>query len=479
MKAAGSSDGPDATEGQDAAPRGTIDTIFRRMLRNAGTMLGGKLVMGLVNLAATGIALRALGIEQLGLLVLIHAFAQTAAAFVKFQSWQAVLRYGTSSLEHGRRAEFRALLRFTAGLDAASAVAGTLVCSAAAWWLGGVFDIPREFTGAAALYATSTAFMVMATPTGLLRLFNRFDVLATRDTMGALVRLAGAGAVTLLGGGLTGFLAVWYVATAVGGLTLAFAAWRETKRRGLLAQPGEARPPRASSVHPGLWSFVWTTNLTTTFSLASGNLGTLCAGAMLGPAEAALFSVARQLGEAALRPGRFLSPAIYPELARLAAMRDQAGIRALLRRVLLVSSGGAAALLVALALLGHPLLRLLGGAAAVPAYPVMLLLGIAAAIGFAGFALEPLLMSVDRQGAALRARVAASLLYVPAALTGMHLAGLWGAGLAAIATALLMLAVQALSAVQALKQGIRTIPGEDPGLAPLRMTNASPGASPP
>jgi O-antigen/teichoic acid export membrane protein len=425
------------------SPASSINAITRRLLRNAGTMLGGKAAMGLINLAATGIAFRVLGLEAYGALVLMHAFAQAAASLTKFQSWQAVLRYGAASLEHNRRADFRALVRFTAGLDAGAAVAGMLICGAAALWLGGLFDIPPDLASMTALYATSSAFMVMAMPTGLLRLFNRFDVLATRDTVGALVRLAGAGLAAMLGGGLVSFLVVWYLATAVGGLSLAFAAWQELRRRGLIGDAGEGRLPRASQAHPGIWSFVWTTNMTATLSLASGHLGALCVGAMLGPAEAALFSVARQIGEAALKPGRFLSPAIFPELARLAASRDRHAIAALMRRALLASTAGSAALLALLVVLGHPLLRLLGGAEALPAYPVMTLLGIASAIGFAGFAMEPLLMSIDRQGAALRARVVGAVLYVPAALLGMHQAGLWGAGLASIAMAIVTSALQA------------------------------------
>lgn len=444
------------------AARLAPDAIFRRMLRNAGTLMSGKLAMGLINLAAIGVAMRSLGAETLGMLILIHTFAQAAASFTKFQSWQAVLRYGAASLEEKRRADFRALLRFTAGLDAGAGLAGLALCAAVAWWFGGVFDIPQELRLAAALYSTSTLFMVMATPTGLLRLFNRFDVLAASDTAGAVIRLAGAGLAALLGWGLGSFLVVWYLATAVGGVILAAAAWRETKKHGLLGDDGSGEAVlRATAVHPGLWSFVWTTNLTTTLSLASGHLGTLCAGAVLGPAEASLFTIARQIGEAALKPGRFLSPAIFPELSRLAAARDRAGMRVLLRKVLLVSTGGSVALLALLAALGQPLLRLLGGAEAVPAYGVMLLLGLASAIGFAAFALEPLLLSVGRQGAALWARLASAVLYVPAALGGMHLAGLWGAGLAAILTAVIMLAAQI-----------------GPSLAALRMGNASPGAYP-
>lgn len=69
------------------------------------------------------------------MLVLANAFARTASSFVKLQSWQAVLRYGTGSLGPGRRAEFHALLRFAAGFDLAASAAGGLACAAAAWAL--------------------------------------------------------------------------------------------------------------------------------------------------------------------------------------------------------------------------------------------------------------------------------------------------------------------------------------------------------
>jgi O-antigen/teichoic acid export membrane protein len=450
------------------SPTVSIDTITRRLMRNAGTMLGGKAAMGLINLAATSIAFRTLGLEAFGVLVLMHAFAQTASSVTKFQSWQAVLRYGAASLEPGRRADFRSLVRFTARLDGGAALAGVAICAAVAWWLGGLFEIPPDMAGMAAIYATSSAFMVMATPTGLLRLFNRFDVLATSDTLGALVRLAGAGLVALLGGGLPAFLVVWYVATAVGGVVLVLSAWRELHRRGLTGNRGEGRLPRASAAHPGIWSFVWTTNLTATLSLASTHLGALCAGAVLGPAEAALFAIARQIGEAALKPGRFLSPAIYPELARLAALRDRHAIATLVRRALLASTGGSALLLVLLAVLGHPLLRAVGGAEALPAYPVMLLLAIASAVGFACFALEPLLMSIDRQGAALRARLAGAVFYVPAALAGMHWVGLWGAGLASIVMAVLMAVLQSGTALAALRS-TGTSPANPPPDKPVQV----------
>ena len=422
--------------------------IGRRILRNAGLILGGKAATALLNLAATSIAIRSLGLEAMGVLVLVHAFARTASSFVKFQSWQAVLRYGTGSLQPERRAEFHALLRFTAGLDLAASAAGCLVAAAAAWALAPAFGWTPEVAALAALYATSTFFMVTATPVGLLRLFDRFDLLARRDALGAAVRLAGAGVAAALGGGLPAFLGAWYAAVALGGLALIAGAWTELRRRGLLAREegSAARRVRAAEAHPGIWGFVWSTNLMTTLSLGSTHVATLCVGFVLGPAAAALFALARQVGEAALKPSRFLTPALYPELARLAAAGDHAGLRAVLRRSLWYSVGAALVLLAALAALGGPLLRLIGGEAAAPAWGVMLLLACAASIGFAGFTLEPLLVSVERHAWALRLRFLATLAYVPSALFGLRALGLEGAGAAAVFSASLLLAGQALAA---------------------------------
>ncbi|MCR0981096.1 lipopolysaccharide biosynthesis protein [Roseomonas populi] len=424
------------------------DALFRRILRNAGLLLGGKAATALLNLAAFGLGMHTLGAAGMGVLVLIHGFAQTTASFVKFQSWQAVLRYGAGSLEPERRPAFQALLRFTLALDIGSGVLGSLGCALAAWFLGPAFGWPPEVVPLGALYATCTAFLVLATPIGLLRLFDRFDLLARRDAMGAAIRLAGAGLAAALGAGLPGFLAAWYAGTVLGGFVLIAAALGEISRRGLLRREAGVPRQRATEAHPGIWGFAWSTNLMTTLSLGSTHLATLCVGGMLGPAEAALFALARQLGEAALKPSRFLTPALYPELARLAAAGDRAGLRRLLRRGLALSAVIALGFLAVLAALGEWLLRLIGGAEGGAAYPVMLLLGLASSIGFAGFALEPLLVSMGRHGLALRLRAVTTAVYIPLALGGLALFGLAGAGAASVLSALLLLAGQAVPSAQ-------------------------------
>ena len=438
--------------------RAGTDILFRRMLRNAGLVLGGKAATALINLAATALALRSLGVESYGLLVLVHAFVQAAGGVVKFQSWQAVLRYGAPCVEHGRWAEFRALLRFTAGLDLASALAGSAACAALALLLGPAFGWPAELMPAAALYATAVAFRVMAMPTGLLRLFDRFDLLAKRDSAGAVVRLIGAAAAAAMGGGLLAFMAAWYAGAAAGGAMLVATAWREPPTPWPHRPGARAAPPghRGAFRHLALRLEHEPGDHAVARLLARGHAdGRRAARAARGGSLRGGAADRRR----DRRPSQFVTPAIYPELARLlaAGRPDRARALALHHGGRGRRSGGASGC-------AGPARRASAVAdrrAAGDRGPRCR--GAARRRGgdrLASFALEPLLISAGRPGVALRARAAGTLAYIPAALGGIWLAGLAGAGLASIAVALVMLAGQAIPAARWLRAAAAERGGE-------------------
>jgi hypothetical protein len=78
-----------------------VRPILRRVVTNAGMLLGGRTVNAVLSLAYMAIAARALGVRELGVLVLIQAFAQFLGDVVKFQSWQTIIHYGAQPLERG------------------------------------------------------------------------------------------------------------------------------------------------------------------------------------------------------------------------------------------------------------------------------------------------------------------------------------------------------------------------------------------
>ena len=59
---------------------------FRRLLKHFAMLGGGKTAAGLTGLVYLAIAAKALGAQQLGVLVLIHAYALAFAELVSFKS---------------------------------------------------------------------------------------------------------------------------------------------------------------------------------------------------------------------------------------------------------------------------------------------------------------------------------------------------------------------------------------------------------
>jgi O-antigen/teichoic acid export membrane protein len=420
------------------------------VVKNASILMGGKTLQAILSLGYIALAARSMGPEYFGMFVLIHAFAQAVGEIAKFQSWQAVLQFGTGPLVEGRLGDFQRVLRFSLLLDAISAVLGAGIGIAAALTIGTYLGWTDEMAPLAAIYATSIIFMVGATPTGILRLLDRFDLMALQSGVAAIVRSVGALLAAWLAffampelkgaGSLPMFLAVWYFSNVAAFLFLFGAAGWQLHRQGHLAGLRWRRQGSLTAGLPGIWRFVWSTNLNATIDLAFTHVGTLAIGAMLGARDAGLYRIARQVSDGVSKPARLLVPALYPELARLWFAGDGAGMRRLALRLGLLAGATATALLLLVALIGRPALALILGADFADAADVMLLLLAGTTIGVWAMPLEPILVATGRPGAALRVRIWVAILYLPALFFAVHELGLVGAGLASIAASILLFA---------------------------------------
>ena len=85
------------------------DNLLGRIFVNAAILVTGKGANAIFSLAYLALAVRALGIETLGLLVLIHTYAQVVGEVVKLRSWEAVLRYGMPALQQNQVGQFQSL----------------------------------------------------------------------------------------------------------------------------------------------------------------------------------------------------------------------------------------------------------------------------------------------------------------------------------------------------------------------------------
>ncbi len=409
----------------------TTSGLFRTVVKNAAVLLGGKAANAVITLAAFGVATRGLGLEQFGVLILIKAFVEAVGDIARFQSWQAVLQFGAKPLKDGDLADFQRILRFSALLDLLSSLAGVSIGVVVAAFIGPWLKWPPSAAPMAMLFATSVAFMVSATPFGVLRLFGRFDLMAFQTTVASVIWLVGGIVAFQLHAGLGAYLAAWWAGTLAAFLYLTLAAWRELRRQGAL-EGLDWRRGHLTHGFPGLWRFAMTTNASATVEMAFSHVSTLIVGGVLDPGQAALWRIAKEVADAIAAPAKMIVPALYPELAKLRAAGDNHTLGHLALRIGATAGALGTVLLLIAAFFGGPALGLIMGKAFEAAGPVLVWQTAAAVIGIWALPLEPMLISTGRAGQALVARLIVSGLYLLLLAPMIEKLGLIGVGVTSV-----------------------------------------------
>ena len=416
-------------------PEGPI----RRALRNAGWLLGGKGVGGLFSLVYLALVARTLGVAGFGVFAMILAYGQALGNVVGFQSWQTVIRYGARHRADARADRFAQVVAFATVLDFGAALVGALLAVAGALLIGPAIGWGHETQIVAAWFGVSLVFGQRGAPTGVLRLFDRFDLAAYAELTLPATRLVGTLIAWGLGGGLAGYLLAWAAAELVTTAAMWRQAWRELCTRDLDGHGW--RMHGLGLDNPGIWRFSITTNLTASIGLVWQQVPVLAVGWIAGPAGAGGYRMATTLGTALTKPVVSLARSIYPEFARLSVDEGVAALRPVLRRTALISAGLGALSVVLIGFAGVRILAFVGGEAYVFAYPVLVVLTLASALNLIGFGLEPALVAIGRPGAALIARSVASLLYLALLAVMLPWLGAIGAAWATLAATLISTAL--------------------------------------
>lgn len=421
--------------GAGKTPQGPL----QRAVRNAVWLLAGKGTGGVFSLVYLALAARDLGAGQFGIFALILTYGQAVTSLTQFQSWQTVVRYGAGHQASGEPEKLRRVISFAALLDFGAACAGTCLAIAGVWLIGGQFGWSAADRDLAMLFCLSLLAGVRGAPTGVLRLFDRFDLAAYAETVLPSMRLAGALLAWLSGAGIAGYLAAWAAAELITSLVVWAASARELHRRFPGTGPGKLLKGVVSE-NPGLWPFAWTTNFNASLNLVWKQLPVLVVGWGVDAAAAGGFRIAAQLVTALNKPTIALARAIYPEFARLAVTDPRAVMRTVSRACLIGAIAGAASLILVL-LGGQAALQLIGGEAYLFAFPILLVLTLAATFDLSGVAIEPALIALGRPGRVLQARAMVSLVFAGLLVPAVHLHGAIGVAAATATASLLMLGV--------------------------------------
>ena len=377
-----------------------------RVGMNSGFVAGGKAVGAAISLGALAVAAKALAVEEVGSLLVLHALVLFCSEALTFKTSLTVVRYGTGPAMANDTDGLARVLRFCATLDAASSLVAFVIALAAGLalraFLPALAALPTELLLG---YLCLVLLRQISASLGTLRLLDRFGTLGAHALIQPSVRLLGGLLALQMGWGLPAFVVIYFSASALSHISLiGLAVWR-------MAQAGLIRAiPRGLSFAapaPDAWRFSILTN-------AEGTLGTLVsdapvvlAGLLLGGGDAAVFKVAQDAASLLTGGVKVVDRAMFPELAKMAAEGGRRELVALARRISAVLAVVGAAMAGLVLLIGPaPLIAVFGkpeyGLAATP----LAVLFLAAAFSGASTPFLSAFYANGRPGHALMARSA-------------------------------------------------------------------------
>jgi O-antigen/teichoic acid export membrane protein len=411
---------------------------MRRMLQNFGWLLSSKALSAVLSVVYLAMITQSLGAVDFGKFALIFSFAQAIAGLVAFQTWQIILRYGTSYVFDKRHDEFARLIWVCLGFDLIGFILGSILCATGLWLLSGQFGWNAVQAYEILAFTLLLLLSARSTAIGILRVHDRFRDAAIGDSLLPIIRFFGVFLVIWYQPSIRAFLIVWLLSE----LIATAAVWIIIGR----SVPVKLRSQKLQDVvqhfrsHGDLGRFAGFSNLVSSIRLFSQQIIVIIVGYFAGPAAAGFFRLAHQLGQVIARLADGLSTTIYAEFSRVTHHSGAQAAQSMIGRTLKVTGISALIILALLFITGKQIIIALFGAQFAPAFPLVLLLGCAAAIQVGATALEPALLARGHAGWALTANAIGAALMLLSLLwllpnygaVGASVAVLLGSGITAM-----------------------------------------------
>lgn len=316
-------------------------TVEKRIAANARLLIGSKAMGSLMGIGTLIIASMVLEPALFGTVVALHAYMLFFGEVTTFKNWQAIIRFGSEDAEHQDVEGFSRLIKFTAKLDVLSVIfayiLAVLLMSTFVWFLSVFPEMQPDDLDVGLLkkwvpiYCAVLFLRLIGSAYGILRLFDRFGLIAIEAVSMPFLRLTGSIYVWQTGGGFAEFIMVWFIASGVSYLLLIFFAVRELSVRSLLGPVIKARQ-KLFGTRRGLWPFALKANIDS--SIASGfmHLPLLLVSVVFGPAWGAVYKIAEEVMKLLSEGFKLLDHVVYPELAKFVAQGAPSKIWPVVRR---------------------------------------------------------------------------------------------------------------------------------------------------
>jgi O-antigen/teichoic acid export membrane protein len=263
------------------------------------------------------IAMKSLGALAYGSFILIQTYILSIDGLLNFQSWQALIKYGSDAISENNQSELKKYIKLGFLLDVASAVLGLLCALLLVKFAGRWFRWDGTTQRLATIYSLFIISHIYGTPIGILRLFNRFSLISVQKIAMSIIKVIVLLFLLINGINLHKYTLAVLAIEVFGNLLLIVFSLYTLRFEGLC---GWIRGPVKNS--KGFLAFAVWSNLDTTISLPVKEFDKILVAKLISKEALAVYDLFKKISQIL---SKFVNPiyqAVYPELAKLVADRE-------------------------------------------------------------------------------------------------------------------------------------------------------------
>ena len=403
---------------------------MHRVLGNFWILIRGRGAAAIMAFGATALMARALGPVEFGMVILMQTYVLLIRALFDFGSVDAMVRFGVPAHDIADEHTLGRLIKLCRRIDKQAALAATLFAFILAPFAGPSMGMNNHQVMILMGYSLVLLTTRTGTAAGILRLYDRFDILGMQMTIAPTIRFLGVVIAWWLNASLLVFAIIWASAYAAENIFMLWHARHKYNSQIKTKLTGVSFKNAKLSDFDGLKNFLWVSYWQSNLDLLPKHLTTVLIGYLLGPAEAGLLRLARELSSMLSRPAVLIRQVVLVDLTRSWHQASHAFNLVAYRTAIL---GGALGLLFVLTsyFFGELLLSSLLGNQFVGAKNVLTLMLMAATLDLAASPLRSALYAMGQALKALRINIVSTGIYLVLFVPLTHQFGLIGAGMAA------------------------------------------------
>ena len=163
--------------------------FWKNLFKNSFFAILGEGGSSFLNLFVVILLIKIMGNEGYGILILAQSYMTIIDTIINLQCWKGVIKYGEEAVANNDSKSYMGYLKFGSLLDVSTAILGCLVSLLLVSVVGKLLGWSELLMNCSYIFSLVILFHFSGTPTAVLRMENKFNLVSIQKITAALIKL--------------------------------------------------------------------------------------------------------------------------------------------------------------------------------------------------------------------------------------------------------------------------------------------------